>query len=251
MSQKCIRLCLFAAAVLSAEASIITTVPVSTQGTFFRQSVNDTCLFAPAGCNMQPAVVDLAAVGLTPGDLITLTPAGELCVSPFIPCHAASIGGIFSSSSVINAPGFQQRVPGALDAGLPNIISVALNTFFGDLDTTVAQDFYVFAGTQVVIPVGAAFLDFGTLDSFYADNSGWQTVSIDLTRATATPEPGSVWLVAWGMCGLGFICRAYRTLRDLDRRVKLGVLFVVCFASSIATGTLARCAYGVGFWECL
>jgi PEP-CTERM motif-containing protein len=72
--------------------------------------------------------------------------------------------------------------------------NVFLDSFFGNVNTTVPNDFYIPTGTgiTVVVPAGVSFLAVGILDSYYADDSGNPTVTINETAPPDPPDPPGV-----------------------------------------------------------
>jgi hypothetical protein len=91
--------------------------------------------------------------------------------------------------------------------------NVYLNTYFGNVNTTIANDFYIPAGTGItlVVPAGAAYLVLGILDSYYSDDSGNPSVTVnEITVQSSVPEPATLGLFGIGAVGL-FALRRYRS----------------------------------------
>src|SRR5207247_9803174 len=85
-----------------------TTVSINPRATYLRTN-NDTALDA--------VPINLAALGIQPGDLIALEELGDWSFAISSPETATSLGGVFSSSNVLLASSNQNRVPGAIAAG--------------------------------------------------------------------------------------------------------------------------------------
>lgn len=92
--------------------------------------------------------------------------------------------------------------PGALRFG----------TLAGTFETnpTATDWFSIGYGGQLVIPQGGATLLMVIVDTFYPNNTGGYTVTIDQGSA-AVPEPSAIWLAFSGFAALG-VPRAYRLL---------------------------------------
>lgn len=150
----------------------------------------------------------LSALGLQPGDQISLQALGNFCYyspncfailnppEPFI--------GVFSTSNTILSSSLLNRVPGAIGGvGTPVVTGP---TWFGNLSTDIPQDFLIpqiSGSTQVTIPVGAAFLFVSVQDSVYGDNSDTDhdlAVHISTISRVSAPEPSSLVLL---VCGAG------------------------------------------------
>ncbi len=156
--------------------------------------------------------IDLLAVGINPGDLITITRLGDFQRgnnAPFNEDVFLDVTAVFSSSNTLGPPGALNRVAGAVGAGLD---FVTVPTFVGGLPTDVPEDFEVsnFDGTitsvTLQVPPGARFLFVATADSFFSDNSdpdGDFGVQI-----AVVPEPSS--LVLAGVGTVGFLGAVWR-----------------------------------------
>jgi hypothetical protein len=100
--------------------------------------------------------------------------------------------GVFSSSDVLLAPNLLNRVPGAIDAGVP---VVTWNTLFGDMATDIPQDFRI-ANTIVQVPLGANYLFVAAEDIYYSDNSDPDgDYAVRITQLASVPEPSTLLLV--------------------------------------------------------
>ncbi|PYL45937.1 MAG: hypothetical protein DMF40_14250 [Verrucomicrobia bacterium] len=161
------------------------TVQVDPAGTFLH-TVNDT----PGS----PTIVDLAAAGFAPGDVLKLSyfvpPPGFSaygCGGPFVGAEDTEVIGVFSGSSSLLPPSASARVPDAIDAGSDFVTGP---TFNGNEPTDIPQDFRLFPPSEltIAIPAGATHLFLGIYDSFYAGNCGQITVTI-VTGAPANSPP--------------------------------------------------------------
>jgi hypothetical protein len=172
---------------------------VSPQGTFLYQNVNDTCSApgAPAGCNNNPTFIDLSQYI---GDTITITDVGSLCLYTAAEqnqstctqysASASYLGGVFDTNDILLGPSNIIRLPGEVPSGQPNVDTPNLNTFSGDVNTTIPDDFYL----PATLVVAAQYLVVGTLDSSYIDNSGTTppTFGVDITVNTDPPSVSNV-----------------------------------------------------------
>lgn len=197
------------AAVMASNTALATSIDlgtflVSPQGTFLYQEPGDSCAApgAAAGCNNNPAFIDL---GQYIGDTITITDVGSLCVysaseagqsnCTMYPASASYLGGVFDTNEVLLSSSNIVRLPGEVSSGLPNISSTYYDTYYGNINTAIPDDFYL----PATVVVAAQYLVVGTLDSYYADNSGTTppTFGVDITVDTGpatvsdVPEPGT------------------------------------------------------------
>ena len=155
-----------------------TTIGIDARRTYLRTSSDGGALAA--------IPIDLASLGLAPGDKISLTRVGDFN------CHSScgdlsiSMGAVFSSSATLLASSQLNRVPGAVDAGVDVVTGL---TFFGGLPTDIPQDFAVSGtGVALTVPAGATHLFVAALDSLYGDNGdpdGDFAVRIDELKANA------------------------------------------------------------------
>ena len=143
-----------------------------------------------------PVVVDLAASGLVAGDVINLSGDGSMCYVMYYGCPDSSawIAGAFDTNNQLLGPSNQNRLPGGIASstyGQQNIDAPWLNSFYGNVDTTIPSDFTIpyGAGVTLTIPTGANFLFLGVMDSYYADNGG--DVGVTLTLLVDPPPPGT------------------------------------------------------------
>jgi len=111
---------------------------------------------------------DLGALGISPGDLLTLERVGDYRYRGGIADGdtATATIGVFSGSATLLGGANPNRVPGAIDAGT-DVFS--LPTDSGGLPTDISQDFAL--TTTVVVPTGASHLFISPNDSFFGDNT--------------------------------------------------------------------------------
>jgi hypothetical protein len=76
---------------------------------------------------------------------------------------------------------------------------------------TATDWFAIGYGGQFVVPDGGATLLMVVVDTFYPNNTGGYTVTIDTPSSPAVPEPSAIWLAFSGFAALG-LPRAYRLL---------------------------------------
>ena len=113
--------------------------------------------------------------------------------------------GVFSSTNVLLAPNLLNRVPGAIDAGIP---VVTWNTLFGNMSTDIPQDFRI-ANTLVQVPLGANYLFVAAEDIYYSDNSNPNgNYGVRITVASV-PEPSTLLLLPSAL-GILFFLRKQR-----------------------------------------
>jgi len=138
-------------------------IPIPPRSAFLRAS-QDTVT--------DPVILTLATLGIAPGDLIRIRVQGEFTFNTANVISRNSVA-VFSSSATLLASNLQQRVPGAIEAGVDFI---SAPTFNGGLPTDIPQDFRLgdhngpLPGVDVVVPPGATHLFLSVYDSFYQDN---------------------------------------------------------------------------------
>lgn len=118
------------------------------------------------------APIDLAALGVAPGDYVRLQSVGDWDNGPQGDT-STSLVGVFSATSTLLASSERHRVPDAIDAGFEFQTS---NTWRGNLPTDIAEDFLIshhasFGSVIVRVPARAAYLFAGPSDSLFYDNA--------------------------------------------------------------------------------
>jgi hypothetical protein len=117
---------------------------------------------------MAPQIVDLSALGITPGRTVRLVSNGNYSFNGAPPEAGTAMIGVFASSSEVLSGGSLNRIPGAIaSAGTP---IVTATTFSGGLSTDIPQDFLI-DGTTLTVPPGARYLIVGAHDVFFGDNA--------------------------------------------------------------------------------
>ena len=112
--------------------------------------------------------------------------------------------GVFSSSNLLLASNLLNRVPGAIDAGLP---VVTWNTLFGNMSTDFPQDFRI-ANTIVQVPLGANYLFVAAEDIYYSDNSDPDgDYGVRITPLASVPEPSTLLLLGPVFISFGLFSR--------------------------------------------
>jgi hypothetical protein len=180
----------FAPMLLSASIIQPGDFPVSPQGTYLHQAPTDTCAaYGGPGCSSAPTVIDLGALAVSVGDLLTIEQLGQWCAYAGEDCqvYPARLEGLFSDSATVLGPEVLARVPGAVDAGAPENVTGA--AWLDGTPTDVAWDFLL----PVAVRVSAQWLVVGVADSSWSDNTGTLAVRLGVE---AVPEPSNVslWL---------------------------------------------------------
>lgn len=135
-------------------------VQVDPRQTYLR-TANDRAVDAPA--------VALADLGLAAGETACFRVRGDYFTATGLRASdvdAPLLTAVFSRSSSLRPASFSVRVPSALDAGEDFVTGA---TFSEGLPTDIPEDFGVDA-TCVIVPDGAAYVYFSTVDNFFADN---------------------------------------------------------------------------------
>jgi hypothetical protein len=162
----------------------------------------------------EPAIVDLQAEGFVEGDKVLISYVAGVYFSgawnPSNPTATAQgfrenddvlwggLLGLFSTSSDLRPIDSLNRVPGAIKAGTNFVtpqtfwsqtkqdVSVKLQAngiswYSGPEDTDIPEDFKIapYTGIEIVIPRNAKYLFLSVIDSYYRDNMGSVTVSVE------------------------------------------------------------------------
>ncbi|WP_299522071.1 hypothetical protein [Winogradskyella sp.] len=134
-------------------------VTIGAQATFLRVDNVDT--------STNPAVVNLNALNISPGDVLRLKTIGNYINSP-TGSTRDSAAGVFSSSNLLLDSSELNRVVDAIDAGEDRVTD---NTFEQNQVTDIPEDFRIDENQiQITVPVGAQFLFLGVTDSKLSDN---------------------------------------------------------------------------------
>jgi len=200
MRLKILQVCSFGFLLLLAHTqAMATTISIDPVRTFLFTN-NDPW----SGNGSVPGSIPLALgdFGITGGEFIQLQQLGSYYdgtygYGPGIDVSSLATStemiGVFSSSDVILAPNVLNRVPGALDAGIP---VVTWNTLFGNMSTDIPQDFRI-ANTIVQVPLGANYLFVAAEDIYYSDNSDPNgNYGVSITPLASVPEPSTVLLLS-------------------------------------------------------
>lgn len=139
------------------------TFPFNPRATYLRTN-NDTAA--------APLVLDLATLGVAPGQWLRLGTTGGFRYINGGQDNYHSMVGVFSASATLLPTNVQQRVVDAIPAG-PAFTSPG--TYSGNLPMDVPQDFFCSrmawdSSVDVPVPAGATHLFLGVHDSLYNDN---------------------------------------------------------------------------------
>jgi hypothetical protein len=151
------------------------------------------------------APINLALLGLQPGDHVIFQALGDLCY--YAPdCSIFNVPpptmvAVFSTNSTLLSSGLLNRIPGAIGGvGTPVFTGP---TFYGHLSTDISQDFVILHApdsTDVTIPPGAAFLFVSIGDSLYGDNvDPDQDLALGISHVA---EPSSLIMLSCGFLSL-------------------------------------------------
>ncbi len=112
--------------------------------------------------------INLANLGLEPGDLIRLDALGDFYDSRGeAPREVKQMIAVFSSSATLLPGDKLNRVAGAIDAGVDVLTAP---TYIGGRDTDIAQDFAI-GSLKIRIPADAKYLFVAPPDIFNSDNN--------------------------------------------------------------------------------
>lgn len=195
-----------ASPVFAISFSIIQSIDPSS--TYIRTSMYDRYPSSPFDkIPLDAIAINLRSLGILPGTTIRLQQLGSFNAfgQLFGQNNELSIGmgGVFSSSNTILSRDLLKRIPGAIYAGTPQVITGLTN--LGQLSTDIPEDFRI-TDTQVQVPLGASFLFVGALDSQFSDNFDLNNdfaVKISNTTPNQIPESNAVGGLL--VFGLGFI----------------------------------------------
>ena len=147
---------------------VLAGTPVATKATSIDISLDPRATFIRASItDFVPTPIDLALLGVAPGDTIGLEVIGDFKGSSAGFDDWITRFGVFSATDVILAKTFTNRVPDAIDAGEDYF---TVDTYYGNFPTDVLEDFFI-DDILITVPAGAAFLFLAVPDSYYQDNS--------------------------------------------------------------------------------
>jgi|GEM_PF-763907 len=148
---------LFLAAMPTLTLATTVEIPLDPKATFIRA----------VGVNQIPNGVNLAVLGIAPGDTIRLTGLGDFKGTSSGSDNWLSKIGVFSATDVVLGATNPVRVPGAIDAG-DNYMTNP--TYVGSYPTDIPEDFFI-DDIEIVVPSGALFLLLAVPDTYYQDNT--------------------------------------------------------------------------------
>jgi hypothetical protein len=212
------------------------TTPLAVTSTFF-ETFDDS--------PTNPAIIDLTALGLKPGDTINISEVGgPICFhdQPNCVLQEPNLAAVLSSTDQLIPQAFAQfpngiysqyftadiqRIPGAIFIGLPSVGSMYdpnyagfTSTGFDSLPNVNPFSFYA-DNVTITLPVApvANFLFVGVVDSYYGDNSMDNGLGVDIKLITSdvctdcsggnTPEPSSVLMLVSGLAALVIFKKRY------------------------------------------
>lgn len=135
-----------------------------------------------------PVIIDLQALGLTPGTVVHLEGRGDYTnwTTNHEPENGTIINAVFSSSSILLGPDTARRVPDAISVRQS---SGTVPSYF-DIPNDIPGDFWFSGSASVVVPPNARYLFVGVPDSWSSDNAdldGDLEVLLNGTPITAPP----------------------------------------------------------------
>jgi predicted small secreted protein len=139
----------------------LATVHVPARATYLRTNEDPDALDA--------VPVDLAALGVAPGQTLGFFVSGYAILDPTRPSESRSrvVGGVFSQTSTLAPSTERARVTGAVAAA--GIDFPTEPTALGGLPTDIAEDVLA-SRSSVVVPPGARYLFLSVADVYYSDN---------------------------------------------------------------------------------
>ncbi len=175
---------------------LISAVPLRAQTTSLTLDPQATFLHVSADPSAFPAAAfSVAALGLTPGGWCSFEQLGDWRAGGGFADIQRELAGVFSSTAVLLSGSATNRVPDATPAGTP------LNTgttLYNAEPTNIDADFWISRGsngpygTIVRVPLGAQFVFFAALDSYYGDNFDPDgDFKVAVTPLPAPPAPGT------------------------------------------------------------
>jgi hypothetical protein len=157
------------------------------------------------------SAIRLSDLGIGAGDTIKLETFGYFLLYPGDPGTNTNTGAVFSSTSSLLPFMYGvdnwHRIPGAIDAGMPEMVTDAPGFIPWLFDIT--EDFRVDPSVTVLVPTGAEYLFLAAVDAYFYDNSVPQGGSFGV-RISRVPEPPALLLLGIGLATLGFVGRAKR-----------------------------------------
>lgn len=155
--------------------------------------------------NLDPALdttpIDLAALGISPGDVVLFERLGEFSFDvigpPVRPDDVTNMVGVFSTNDILLPSNLLNRVPGAVAPGAGVFVPWQTEpTFYGGVATAIPETFSIEPFALMVIPAGVQYLFVAPSDSFYSDNGDPnQNYAIRITNLSAAiPEASSMTL---------------------------------------------------------
>ncbi len=177
----------------------ITEIELSARGTYLRDDPNQ----GGVGNTEPPGIVDLQSNGFVPGDKILISFNGQVFNSagwdsrPIVYNEPEELIGVFSTSNELLSVANAHRVPGAIDVGADVDTGV---TFFNEDPHDIPEDFEITPSTGFLIevPRNARFLFLCYPDSYYPDNVG--TISVTIEKDT----DGDGLIDSWEIFGIDF-----------------------------------------------
>jgi hypothetical protein len=158
-------------------------VPVDPTASFLHAAISED----PNRCDepAAPAIVDLAAAGFAPGREIKLSyqvqqPFSFNCNVPEPKHDEPVLIAVFANSPVLLGADAAARLSVALKAG-EEIRTGPVGFAEQSEPDDISEDFQIMplTGTTIRIPDGATHLFIGVADSFYKDNCGQMTVTVE------------------------------------------------------------------------